>query len=1478
MSKKPSTATKYDKEDPDFSAQSSSTNQLARKVPTRSAKQKNQLTESSSDDDKNNSEISLNKNSVLDTETSEMGTISEQQLEAILNRVMQASNAGPRQSSTIPKVNIDPLSMSNYSFWSKSIRAALKLMNLWIEPNRNVATLNNNEKITNEKAAQYLLTNIDVNNMSQITSENEQCFITIWNLLKQFHEPQTATTLIDFYSSIHNLLHRPGEDVRMHLLKLETQFEKILEVEDKLPETHKVAIMLASVKNSPEFEQLFYSAKWLKRENLTLKMVREPIIATQDSRRVDHSHQQQQSAHALSKQFKQSHRRRQQNPQKGWACSHCQMDNHKEADCFKKNRRPWQGKTISKQSHSAHQGEIPESENISNIAQAFHGTSSKRSRPFNPSESSNTIKARLGPKLENEESPYQGIVPRSLTSNIAHDTNLLEIHNYDSMSESGKTVLNRFNIQFSNEFTFQTINKPFNKNSTNTLLNFRSSNTSLNFSSQQFSYHSSCIETTNKNLNSKIQTNWIIDSGATIHMCNKKEYLTDYVLKEGHYVTISDGSKIPIEGFGSLIFNILGEDNLQYKFILEDVAFVPKLAVNLISVKELTNLNITVAFANGKCKIIHPKGMITIGTLVDSSYVMKILHNNLREQNNKSSHLCIHEWHKKLSHKNIDQIKRAKNTLKLKIQKCNCTDECIDCIKGKISAPPFPKSSVKPDMPRALITSDLCGQFKSQSLGGAKYFMTLIDAATDYTEVILLKHKSETVTVVQNFMEKCNTQFGHYPKTFRSDRGGEFMSNNLQNYLAGKGIMFECTVPNTPQQNGISERKNRTLVEAVRTILISRNLPHYLWGEALNYANDTFNSIPKGNKENSPKEEYFGKNISFEFIEFGAPVIFHSNEQNRSKLDQKGVQGIFVGIDHNSKGYRVFYNGKILIKRVVKFLSSNPNSSMITEHVINPKITEAINLEPLRCSERLANQKVFISQSVPFEPKTYKQAISCDESSQWKIAMEQELEAIRQHETWTLVDLPKDRTAIGSKWIYKIKTDSSDNFVYKARLVAQGFTQKYGEDYDEVFAPVARPTSFRILLTIAGKENMSVMQFDVKTAFLNGNLDQEIYMNIPKGFQQTNKVLKLRKSLYGLKQAARIWNQAISECLLLLKFKQSKHDNCLFINQAYHETCYLIIHVDDILMASKDKNVIESLANEISKTFQLKYLGEVKQFIGINVERQRTGIFQINQSNYINKIAETFQLESSKGSLYPLDPGYFKLNDDDFLDSNNKYRKVIGMLLYVSTNTRPDISAAIGILAQKVSKPRKLDLTESFRVIKYLLKTQHHSLVLGDQTSQIPLVGYTDANWAENRLDRKSTGGFLCKVFNSTVCWTSKRQDVVAISTTESEYYALAETVREIKWLKALLEDFNIYVRDSIPIYIDSQSCMKMIENEKFSNRTKHIDVRFHFAKEEIMNGNIKLVYEPTASNIADMLTKPLAGVKIKYLRELANINEKQIN
>jgi hypothetical protein len=407
---------------------------------------------------------------------------------------------------------------------------------------------------------------------------------------------------------------------------------------------------------------------------------------------------------------------------------------------------------------------------------------------------------------------------------------------------------------------------------------------------------------------------------------------------------------------------------------------------------------------------------------------------------------------------------------------------------------------------------------------------------------------------------------------------------------------------------------------------------------------------------------------------------------------------------------------------------------------------------------------------------------------------------------------------------------------------------------------------------VASHKNLTVKQCDVKSAFLNGSLSEEIYIRPPPGSPVTDKVFRLHKSLYGLKQAARVWHTTLNQAMLKENFVQSKHDECLYIYSAHGDVCYAIVHVDDMIFACNSESLIDNKIKSLNNTFELKCMGDVKNYLGIEITRDKNGIFSISQTKYIQKVASEFGLELTKGSKYPLDPGYHSLQDDRMLESNNNYRKLIGMLLYISTNTRPDISASVGILSQRVSKPRQLDYLEALRIVKYLVSTQSEKLKMFNDTNSTPLLAFADSDWAEDRQTRKSISGIICKIFGAAISWSSRKQDVVSTSTTESEFYAISEAVKEIQWLKNLLNDFNVETEKSIKIFSDNQSTIKMIENPGFSSRTKHIDVRLHFFRECVYLDKIKLIYCPTENNIADILTKPLAGVKMKYLRRLAGL------
>lgn len=488
--------------------------------------------------------------------------------------------------------------------------------------------------------------------------------------------------------------------------------------------------------------------------------------------------------------------------------------------------------------------------------------------------------------------------------------------------------------------------------------------------------------------------------------------------------------------------------------------------------------------------------------------------------------------------------------------------------------------------------------------------------------------------------------------------------------------------------------------------------------------------------------------------------------------------------------------------------------------------------------------------------------------------MKEEIDSIDKNDTWEAVNLPAGRKTIGSKWVFKTKYDSNGSVIRrKARLVAQGFTQKHGIDYDEVFAPVARSESVRLLLSMAGVLDLEVYQYDFKTAFLNGKLEEEIYMRPPPGLEIGGRVLKLKKSLYGLKQAARIWNQAFHESLTLRGFEQNSFDPCVYSFERNGAVIHLVVHVDDLLAITNSGNVLDKLMADIGKDFEIKSLGPAKEFLGMRIEKDSVGNYIISQSNYIDRIVELVGQKNAGISSYPIDIGYFKLDSENFED-NEEFRKVIGMLLYLATKTRPDIAASVGILSQRVSKPRIVDWTEVKRLVRYLNGTKSLGLRLSTKEDCKKFLSFSDADYAEDRVDRKSRTGNCCFVNGGLIAWNSQKQPVVAQSSAEAEYVALSETVKEALWLNRLALSLNTVSEGTFEVRCDNQAAIQMVENPKFSHRTKHIDVRYHLLRDWQSKQYIKLKYEPTETNAADLLTKPLGGVRIRRLRDLIGMVE----
>lgn len=1037
-------------------------------------------------------------------------------------------------------------------------------------------------------------------------------------------------------------------------------------------------------------------------------------------------------------------------------------------------------------------------------------------------------------------------------------------------------------------------------------------------------------------INNKEIPDWIVDSGATNHMCADRNLFTTMRNENLGKVSTAGSELIEAKGTGEVDLELI-VNNRTVKVTLHNVLWIPKLTGNIVSVKCLTDRGFYVAFTKQKCTLKDGKESMVIAWQRHGLYQIPVVTKCKKVTGMDDDIRCVHEWHKVLAHRNLSDIRKMRN-FGLKIKDCKCDNDCEACVKGKMARKSFPKKATPTKEILDCVASDICGPMQVETFGKKRYFITFIDIHTKYTEVQLMREKSEAPRLIIEYIEKMKTQLGKKPKIFRSDRGTEYMSRNLQEYFKKEGIKFQCTVGYAPEQNGVAERMNRTLVEAVRSMLSDSGMSKSYWGEAVSAACHTFNSIPNEEGKIPYEMIYNYKPRLTGFHEFGCDVYSMIPYEKRRKLDDKAMKYKFVGYDENSKGYRLAdKNHKIVISREVHFLKSKEKSvdnnaatetvdngvfiSLGNDGVVNQEEeenfhdaiedfeeeqddfqidqnefnedenpiqeevvqVEQIQEEPRRTTRHNAgkmpekyNDYVTYNakyDDVYFEPKTYKQAVSCKYAKEWKAAMQEELDAINVNNTWVLCDLPPGRKAVGSKWVFKLKMDGSGNIIRrKARLVAQGFSQKYGVDYDEVFAPVVRSSTFRLLLSVAGVQGYQVNQFDIKSAFLNGNLNEEIYMKQPTGFEKGEKVYRLKKSLYGLKQAARVWNQTLHDELMKNGCRQSETDKCLYILEDKKFICYLLVHVDDMLVAYNNKSLMNKLMSSIGKKFEMKDLGPAKRFLEIDIAKDKEGNFTLSQEKYIEKILNETGLSDAKISQYPLDTGYFKIENSDFLDSNEEYRKIIGMLLYLTSHTRPDISAAVSILSQRVTRPRLVDLNEAKRVLRYLKGTKSLKLMMSDKFCGEKLYAFSDANWAEDREDRKSNSGYYCSVNGGAISWSCRKQDMVTLSSTEAEFVALSETCKEISWLRRIVNDFKIEKEASTTIYTDSQSALAMINNQKFSNRTKHIDTRYHYIRDKVMNKEVKLKYESTEKNIADMMTKPLGRVKIQDLRRKAGL------
>lgn len=1017
---------------------------------------------------------------------------------------------------------------------------------------------------------------------------------------------------------------------------------------------------------------------------------------------------------------------------------------------------------------------------------------------------------------------------------------------------------------------------------------------------------------------------WLFDTGATFHMTARREWFHQYkpISGDGSVYSCND-HELKIIGIGSIMVKV--HDGTVRT--IRDVRHVEGLKKNLLSLGQLDDLGCKVEIQNKIMKVIKGALVLMKGEKVAANLYQ--LKGEIMEEAEASvashspSHRVAVSWHQKLGHmseqgmKILVERKLIPGLTKVSLPFCEY------CIISKQHRLKFKASNSRSVSVLELVHSDVW-QAPVQSLGGAKYFVSFIDDYSRRCWVYPIKKKSDVFEVFKVYKARVELDSGMKIKCLRTDNGGEYTGDEFDLFCRQEGIKRQFTTAYTPQQNGVAERMNRTLLERARAMLATASLEKLFWAEAVNTACYVINRSPSTAVElKTPMEMWTGKPINYSDLHiFGSPVYVMYNSQETTKLDPKSRKCLFLGYADGVKGYRLWdpTAHKVVVSRDVVFMEdkiqeneegdsttrettsiqmekevqSNDSSEAAPQHEVNETnesqapATRTLNRERRRPgwhSDYVMESNVaYCLLTEEGEPSTLQEALNNPDASFWKEAMQEEIEALHKNNTWELVPLPGGRKPIGNKWVYKIKRNGDDQVErYRARLVVKGYAQKEGIDFSEIFSPVVGMATVRVVLAMCATYDLHLEQLDVKTAFLHGNLEEEIYMLQPEGFKQKGKenlVCRLNKSLYGLKQAPRCWYKRFDSFIRSLEYNRLHADPCAYFKRFGNDDfIILLLYVDDMLVAGPNKDRISKLKAQLAREFEMKDLGPANKILGMQIHRDRVSRkIWLSQKSYVKKILQRFNMQDCKPISTPF-PTNVRLSSKMSPSSEKErmemsrvpYASAVGSLMFAMICTRPDIAHAVGVVSRYMAEPGREHWEAVKRILRYLKGTSDVALCYGE--SGLTVKGYVDSDYAGDIDGSKSTTGYVFILSGGTVSWVSKLQSVVAMSTTEAEYVAAAQASKEAVWLKMLLEELG-HAQEKITLFCDNQSALHLARNPAFHSKTKHIRVQYHFVREKVEEGTVDMPKIHTDDNVADYMTKAINCDKFIWCRSSCGLAE----
>ncbi|KAG7599681.1 GAG-pre-integrase domain [Arabidopsis suecica] len=914
--------------------------------------------------------------------------------------------------------------------------------------------------------------------------------------------------------------------------------------------------------------------------------------------------------------------------------------------------------------------------------------------------------------------------------------------------------------------------------------------------------------------NSDIENLWYLDNGASNHMTGKLSFFTKLDQTITGKVRFGDDSRINIEGKGSITFVAKNGERRT----LSDVYYIPELRSNIISLGQATEAGCDVHMRKDNLTLSDKNVNLLVHAKRSKNRLYKVV---MEVENSKCLQLIVSNdsrlWHARLGHIGVDTMKTMmQNEIVAGLPKIGIDKEtCSSCLLGKQVRQSFPQATLfRATSILELIHGDLCGPITPPTAAQNRYIFVLIDDYSRYMWSVLLREKGEAFKKFKIFKACIEQETGASIKTFRTDRGGEFLSQEFQEFCNSTGIKRHLTAPYSPQQNGVVERRNRTLMGMTRSIMKHMNIPNYLWGEAVRHATYLINRVATRTLiKQTPYEVFKSKKPNIAHLRIFGCIGFAKTESTHlKKLDDRSRIWKWNSSDHEENSepgmFSVclgeFGNNGIredsTIEEAENTEKENDETEPTEEITVTSEENQAQPQVTLRRSGREVTRPGYLKDYVLLaevecerlllmindEPWDYNEA---KDSKKWKEACVEEISSIEKNKTWDLVELPVGAKAIGLKWVFKLKRNSDGSInKHKARLVAKGYVQRHGIDYDEVFAPVARIETIRFIIALAASNGWEVHHLDVKTAFLHGELKEDVYVLQPEGFVKEGseeKVYKLNKALYGLKQAPRAWNNKLNKILMDLKFIKCSKEPSLYRKTENDESLVVAVYVDDLLVTGSSLQLILEFKKGMSAQFEMSDLGKLTYYLGIEVIQYEGGIM-LKQERYATKILEETGMLDCNAVHIPMDANLklSKAKGEEGIDEK-EYRRNIGCLRYL-LHTRPDLSYSVGVLSRYMHEPKESHGAALKQILRYLKGTQSYGLCF-TRNNEKRLIGFSDSRHNVDEDDGKSTTGHVFYLNECPITWCSQKQDTVALSSCEAEFMAATEAAKQAVWLQELL-------------------------------------------------------------------------------------------